>query len=127
VLKSLGLAKLLTLLENTRGRMMIKNGDLPAMGNVEYMGRMHLDDKGMARFSHGLSKREHFAGVAIQGMLANPFWDGTPFSEIVQNAYTVASHALEGQQFSTQDNDMLEKATGCSMDGLDKLTVRGDS
>ena len=47
--------------------MTIKNGDLPAMP-VEHMDYMHIKDK---PYCNGLTKREYFAALAMQGILAN--------------------------------------------------------
>lgn len=111
------------------------NGDLPA-GPIG----SQIDGIGMNPTCNGLTKREHFAGLAMQGILSNPYLmemlnnrcqsvDTSKLNkEVVRIAYLHADIAVEGQQSSTQeDNDRLEKATGCSMEGLDKLTVRGDS
>lgn len=46
--------------------MTIKNGDLPAMP-VEHMDYMHVKDK---PYCNGLTKRERFAAMAMQGLLA---------------------------------------------------------
>jgi len=77
--------------------MTIKNGDLPA-SPVCYDARM------MAAYSKGeamgLSKREYFAALAMQGLLSNMEWtyeacpNGIPVSEWIANQSKIAADAL---------------------------------
>jgi len=44
----------------------MKNSDMPAMPFVEPEGTCNVNE--------GLTKREHFAAMAMQGILSNPYW-----------------------------------------------------
>lgn len=110
----------------------MNNGDLPAapiLGDTEAF--VLFLDKIKGGNNYGLTKRETFAMAAMQGMMANSQSNKMELEAVAGVALMHADallKALEGQQLSTQeDNDLLESATGCSMEGLDKLTVRGDS
>lgn len=50
----------------------MKNADMPAMPTYELNGQNFLEDT-----SYGLTKREHFAAMAMQGLLsANAIYGG---------------------------------------------------
>lgn len=46
-------------------------------------------------FNFGVSLRDHFAGLAMQGILANHYSSGITFQTIVKDAYEVADLMLE--------------------------------
>jgi hypothetical protein len=73
-----------------------------------------------------LTKREAMAMAAMQGLMVNIGRNGLDIDKldaVRDKAYEMADLMAEGQQSSTGYS--LEEATGCSMEGLDKLTVRG--
>lgn len=60
--------------------MTIKNGDLPAMPITPRVDYMHIKDK---PYCNGLTKREQFASMAMQGLLSsNSNWRPNVAAEI---------------------------------------------
>lgn len=55
----------------------MNNADMPAMPleNYQLLEEIHIEGEATERAyvkAHGLTKREHFAALAMQGLLANP-------------------------------------------------------
>ena len=67
--------------------MTIKNGDLPAMPITPRVDYMHIKDK---PYCNGLTKREQFAAMAMQGLLAG----GSYRSNIARDAVLIAYELL---------------------------------
>jgi len=64
----------------------MNNSDMPAMPNTmdpQTMKELHPDWDGMvkslAAYTVGLSKREHFAAMAMQGMVSGALANGSTF------------------------------------------------
>ena len=61
------------------------NGDLPAMaqGNLDTLGKLKPEElKSVFKVFGGLTKREHFAGLAMQGLLVNVGRNGLDFGDV---------------------------------------------
>ncbi len=71
--------------------MTIKNGDLPAMP-VEHMDYMHVKDK---PYCNGMTKREQFAAMAMQGILAADANNDVSYPECAEWAVKQADALLE--------------------------------
>lgn len=52
-------------------------------------------DYGQGTREQGLSKREYFAGLAMQGILANPSITGASDDTVVRDAVTMADKLLK--------------------------------
>ena len=71
--------------------MTIKNGDLPAMP-VEHMDYMHVKDK---PYCNGLTKREYFAALAMQGLVASGVdWTLFDHRDVSEQAVIIADKML---------------------------------
>jgi len=71
----------------------MKNSDMPAMpaGEIDRTTPKGRDPRrNYTRDANGLTKREHFAAMAMQGILSNPRWEGKDD----YLAYQVASSAV---------------------------------
>lgn len=70
--------------------MNVENKDLPAFAAVGY------DALGGGYSQDGLSKREYFAGLAMQGLLSNPGQiDTTNFEWVAEHAVGYADKLLD--------------------------------
>lgn len=78
----------------------MKNSDMPAMPMVNSDGfpstaECVLEDRIGTRCD-GLTKREHFAGLALQGTLSNPnLRTGVSLEKIVKHSVAVADALLQ--------------------------------
>lgn len=59
----------------------IKNGDMPAMPTQVNGGDIY----------GGLTKREYFAGLAMQGLLANAYWNEPEYGPRTPESVAIAS------------------------------------
>lgn len=63
--------------------------------------QMHLAPDGhieRVAVSHGMSLRDWFAGMAAQGMLANPDFNGASDAAVAGFAYRLADAMIEGRE-----------------------------
>ncbi len=49
---------------------------------------------GIYLMANGLTKREYFAAIAMQAMLANPYWNDCKGSEVADMSVTMADHLI---------------------------------
>ncbi len=45
--------------------------------------------------TYGLTKREYFAAVAMQGLLSNPYYNGMMYEKVVNDAVAVANALIK--------------------------------
>lgn len=76
----------------------MKNGDRPIQPIVQdiktYTDRFGEKHKELLYDTEGLSKREHFAIMAMQGLLANPEFAGLPFIDVAEHSAQAADSLL---------------------------------
>lgn len=72
--------------------MTIKNGDLPAMPITPRVDYMHIKDK---PYCNGMTKREQFAAMAMQGLLAKHGDDDYQCDQIASYAVAHADALLK--------------------------------
>jgi len=79
----------------------MNNKDMPAMLVDQPIAHIERSVGSANEFSNGLTKREHFAGLAMQGMMSNSNlnggqgWDGIEISSLAVQAADSLLKALE--------------------------------